>query len=1034
MKKWTKVLVSVLLVLILGVTTCLFTGVFSSAQAVATDVSVSFAGVDKEDWVVLNGTTIQDDDFKLAIANSGEKDIVITDISHTGHDNITFSNWTEGMVIKAGAERALPISGDTNNNSVFTATVTYHIKNYPDTTSETATAYIWCTTKDYITGHTEALMESGALVLGMNAGLNLYPVNVSSYTTTKVEREQGPFVNWSWLGQALPNNKKIYDPTTTTKIYVDKSHYKTWKDLGLKMSFNSLPFDKPDDVRQYVDLVGMDLTLSDSTTMSMSIGGYEASTLPSANPHVESAYDGNEGFYYRTQEANLTSITFDGFVPDEAVSHATLKLRGNGIGTLTDKLGGAISGVSADFIATWNITIYNNDKTALRTALTDLAGKGYNKESYNDSSNAWTNYEKALKAAYQVLGTIEVEASAVETALNNVKNAEAKLINPANNYRYAVVVTNHYYYLGKDDSNPVAINSHPTYNMKVVNGSTITPEILTNGDYSKPITNRNVQTSVKIEVDSSTNYTTVINQYYWNVNFDALNALIKEFKNKPTEDSQGGKIYKEDSWKAYADAVQVGEDLKLADESEVFQQNVDDACDAIIAARDALEREIPDTLWLSEGIDWAGQILDNSYIYEDYEYNWDTEELFSTAYTTDLINELEDAYDEANEVLSDPNYTKPEADAAAQSLWNAIYNLCVADNRGLLNEYNKRHADVDKYGYYAGPFDHPTDPMGLRPLFNDVIDNTSGDYRLNEEDFTADSWYALQDALYGNFEIGWYACATTEEPYPANNAYEELNVPAYSMINNIYFLATQQDYNDCRDNLLAKVNGLEYELDFTDLEIVESRIADLDLNDYTPSSAQALATELEKAQQMLDKLSEPQYYGDENPVSQAAINAQCEALENAEAALALKPFIELKDTAPEGVGIDEHHGYIYGENAGRTVKQLIEEDLEIVNNSEDVYIKVVDKNNKVVARSAKAGTGYKLELYVDDDLCMTIDVIITGDVNGDALIDSSDFQDIYNDVNGNSQTPLDGVFKVAADLNGDNIVDLCDAAMALYNS
>ena len=162
MKKLTRVLLSVLLVLVLGITTCLFTGVFSSAQAVATGVSVNFAGVDKEDWVVLNGTTIQDSDFKVTVSNGGDKDIVITDLSHTGI-NITFANFTEGMTIKAGKEFSFGIAGETNNNSVFTATVTYHLKNYPDATSETATAYIYCTSTDYVTG--QAIEVAGGLML-----------------------------------------------------------------------------------------------------------------------------------------------------------------------------------------------------------------------------------------------------------------------------------------------------------------------------------------------------------------------------------------------------------------------------------------------------------------------------------------------------------------------------------------------------------------------------------------------------------------------------------------------------------------------------------------------------------------------------------------------------------------------------------------------------------------------------------------------------------------------------------------------------
>ncbi len=1022
MKKLTRVLLSVLLVLVLGVTTCLFTGVFSSAQAVATGVSVNFAGVDKEDWVVLNGTTIQDSDFKVTVSNGGDKDIVITDLSHTGI-NITFANFTEGMTIKAGKEFSFGIAGETNNNSVFTATVTYHLKNYPDATSETATAYIYCTSTDYVTGHSEAFMEGSTGHWGMKAGLNLYPVVDSSYTTNVVSRKQGKMLNF--ISNPIYND--VHDPHTTTTIYVDKSHYSTWNALGLTFSFNSMVFDEKGNIREYVKLHGLDLTLKDSTTMDMSFNGYSATTKPDqGSATVSSSFDGSEGFFLQAHNEELTSTPFSGDIPDEAVSHIVLKLTGNGTAVAGWVPAGAGSAVTADFEANWNITVYNNNKAALRSKLTELAELGLNKASY---SGGWDDYENALKSAYQTLGTIKVTANNVQTALTNVTNAYNNLVKASNNYRYAVVITNHYYYTGKDDSNPVAMNPYPTYDMKVVNGSTYIPEHLTNGDYSKPINRSQLVTSKKIEVDASSNYTTVINQYYWYVNDTSLKALIKEFDNKPTTDTQGNLLYKEESWNAYAAAVQAGRDIQTR--ADTFQVDVDNACEAIIEARDALERENVDTLWLAEGIDWASQILDNEYIYGDYEYGWDSDELFGTSYSLELLNELEDAYDEANEVLSDENYTKPQADAAAQSLWNAIYNLCVADNRGLLTESNKRHADVEQYGYYNGPFDHPSDPMGLKPLFNDIIDNTSGNYQLNEEDFTPESWYALQDALYGNWEIGWYECATTEEPYAANNDYGELSVPAYSMINNIYFLAKQDDYNACRDNLLAKVNALEYVLEFSDLEALVGSVSEYDLDNYTPSTAQAFNTELQKAVAMLERLAEPQCYGDEDAVSQAQINAQVEALQAAEAALVLKPALGVNDAAAQSVEINEENGYIYGEVAGKTVKQVVEEDLKIINDSEDAYIKVFDKNDRQIARNAKIGTGYRIELYVDDDLCESHQVVVVGDVNGDANINIDDFNAVYDYAGDSAANPLVGPFLVAADLNGDSIVDLCDAAMLL---
>lgn len=1037
MKKLTRVLVSVLLVLVLGVTTCLFTGVFSSAQAVATDVSVRFIGVDKTDWVTLNGTTIQDEGFKLVVSNMSEKDIVLTDLSHTGHSNITFANWSEGMTIKAGKEVSFGISGDTENNAVFTTTATYHIKKNPEVTSERATAYIYCTSYDYATGRTDAYMDSGFLVLGLKTAMYLYPVVDSSYTTTKVKRDQGPIIGQSWIPK--PANSNIYDPTTTTTIYVDGSQYSKWEDFGFTFSYNSVEFEDGN-ARQIANMVGIEIDLSNSgsSTMTLALNGTEASTLPGGEAHVTSNYDGSEGFFLHSENGTLTRSNFSGSIPTEAQTSIKLKLIGNGVGTMTDNFGGIINATSANFEATWNITVYNNDKTALRSRLEELAQEGLNAASYR---GGWADYEKALKAAYQVLGTIKVKATDVQTALNNLNTAYNKLVDNGynNNYRYAVVITNHYYYKGTDDSNPVATSANPTYDMQVVNGSTYSPEVLSNGDYAQPINRSRVVTSKKIQVDASTNYTDVINQYYWYVNDSRYQTLKKEYDKKPQFDSQGNRLYTVETWDAYAAAIaKAAEDLT---KDNIFQKDIDDDCDAIVEARDALVREGIDTVWLSEGMAWAEQILYNEYIYDDYydyydddvDYAWDSDQLFSSMYSLDKLNNLDDAFNEADEILKDPDYTKEQTDAAAVKLWNAIYDLTVVDNeKGLLYETSTNHADINHYGYYD-PFDMVCEDPGLKPLFNDIIDNTQGNYKLNEEDFTADSWYALQDALYGDYSQGMFMHARTEEPYEApDNPMGVLYVPAYSMINNIFYLSSQSDYNACRDNLLDKVNHLEYELDFAALAELADAGAEIELEAYTDSSAEAFAAELQKTAAMLEKLDQPQCYGDENPISQADIDAQYAALEAAQNALVPRPYLDVKDTAPENVTINTEKGNLYGETVDKTVSQVID-DLQIFNNSEDVVVRVFNKNNVEVPRNAKIGTGYELRLYVDEDVCQTIKMVVAGDVNGDANVNQADFNGTYGCAIG-AGTELDGVFKEAADVNGDGVVDLSDAVTLLMKT
>ena len=57
MKKITKLLISVLLVICVAVSAFAFSGVLSGAQAIPKDVSIDFTGADN-DWVTLSGTTL----------------------------------------------------------------------------------------------------------------------------------------------------------------------------------------------------------------------------------------------------------------------------------------------------------------------------------------------------------------------------------------------------------------------------------------------------------------------------------------------------------------------------------------------------------------------------------------------------------------------------------------------------------------------------------------------------------------------------------------------------------------------------------------------------------------------------------------------------------------------------------------------------------------------------------------------------------------------------------------------------------------
>ena len=75
------------------------------------------------------------------------------------------------------------------------------------------------------------------------------------------------------------------------------------------------------------------------------------------------------------------------------------------------------------------------------------------------------------------------------------------------------------------------------------------------------------------------------------------------------------------------------------------------------------------------------------------------------------------------------------------------------------------------------------------------------------------------------------------------------------------------------------------------------------------------------------------------------------------------------------------------------------------------------------------GTGAKINVVVDDAIVKTYGIVIFGDVNGDALIDTNDSTDILA-VASSLKDYNDYSIVKAADLNGDNVIDTVDSTIA----
>ncbi|MBE6819357.1 MAG: hypothetical protein E7517_09455 [Ruminococcaceae bacterium] len=1001
MKKYLKFALASVLVIAILMTSLCAVGLFASAQALAKDVSMKFTNAE-HDWVTLDeSNTIQDSALKVTIYNFGDADIILKSIENNG-TSIRYTDWTNGAELAAGAVTNIGISGTTNDNQVLKITVTYYVKGNPTATAETCDAYIYCTSKPlYTTAFSQGYVPpSMRHMYGVKTTHELYPV--STHTLTYHDSHQ--------------DDKRMAD--NQIELYVDKSTYATWDALNMNLDFTNIDDSGTFDILSCRDHACFDYIhmTQTSTTGSMQVMSELYGTSGSVQ-EFESQFnddaDNPEGFFVQAGTNETTPIPFFGVVPSEAESTFVIELKGYG------QTGGVFgsgwgSRKTSDLTPSWTIKVYNNDKSALRNRLTEIAGYGLNQASYK---SGWDAFETALKQAYEVLGTNEVTAEQVADAKTALDSAYAAL------ERYAVVITTQNFYTGANNKNPVEITR--TYEMQVTNQTMHPVEVLTNGTYPEYTYNRTTAVnSAYINAQADDNYIVYIHQYYWYVDTAALEAAIQTQATKPNKDEDNNDIYDATSWNNYVAAA--AEATRVLNDRSLFQEDIDEATANLNAAEAALVRLKPDVEWLTEGMQWAECIIDNSFD-DDFGYGWDKSALFASSYAQERYAALETAYNEAVEVTNAPDYTKAQADRVCAALWQAINNLRTVDSTtmGLLTDGGIRHADIDQYGWYKSLKDQYKESTGLRVVYNDILDNTSGIYQLQEQAFTAESWEQLQDALYGDFTRGKYACAETMEPYPVNSAVDELNVPAYSMINNIWFLASQADYNACRNNLLDKVNHLEWVVDGSALETVCAQADAIDLSLYTGNSGNAFLEVKEIADAQLAKLAQPQLYGDPEAVTNEVIAETVQELQAAINSLVLRP--KLTSNTPSIHFDTGENTTVYGEPLGNTVEEALAH-LDIINDSEYAILKVYSAPDREAALNDAIGTGFTVKLFgTDGEVYETHTYVVMGDVDGNGLRNAQDFESIFTFAFEDNN--LSGVYLEAADLNGDKVVDLSDAVM-----
>ena len=1034
MKKFTKGLLTILLVVSVIATACVFSGVFANAQAMQTGVGMDFTGADNT-WVTLSGTTIQDEALEVEITNaSGNKPIVLHSISSSS-TGIRYTGWQDNKVVSESDSASIKISGTTAAEKVLYVTIKYYVQGNPVSTAETCTAYIFASAKQNYTRVTAQSRLSGGVHWNLKNVLSITPISSGSANVVKTTTD------FPWY----QGDQDVETGNINATIYVDGDRYKTFDELNMKMGLEE------NGERKFAELDSITITQT-SDTGSMDIEG--VTTNPQSKTATSTfSSETKTGFIVEDQEKN-GETTFDvkGTIPTETTAQTyTFNFRTFG------QTGGIVAGWGSDatnyVYPQIKLTVYNVNKYELKTLLRSIAQEGLNKASYTKTS--WDTFYSKLEKAYEVFGTLNATLSEVNSAVSQLRTAYNGLV------RLAVVQTNHYFYYGKNNKNPVLIEDQTVIEMDVANKTAHAVKPLEEGTYqiivedeygnleTKDITfNRsNTTTSVDVNVNADSNYTVVVDQYYWYVDYTELEAAILAQANRVHKDEAGHDMYTAETWNAYVAAAQKGEKAK-SDES-LFQVNIDNLVIEIQQAADNLERIIFDTPWLDSAVGWAEMIINNDFSEIEPVYNWNTNELFASGYSQELYNNLVEAYNNAVEVIDSLDYTQAKADRAALELWEVINTLRVSDERGILIVENERFANSDMYGWYIdiGDPDNLTENRGLSVVLEDILDNTRGDYRLKASDFKEESWHALLSAIYGEFDPEDYSedFFTAEnfdealfysdqlggetEAYPVNSSAESLTIPAYSMLNNIWFLASQDDYNAARDNLIAKVNSLEWDVDAAPLVEAVAQANEYDLSQYTNSSSAKLRRTLEYVEGMLEKLDDDQLYGDPEAVTNIKVNEAVTAIASGIRQLQLKPVLV---PVEEQVELSEFDGkaIIEGETSGKTAAEIIE-DFNINNNNENTVVVVYDSENNVIDDTEKVGTGYKIALESTDgeEVFNEFVFIIDGDVKGNAQIDQEDFNCVFNFAFTHSGIESDSIYFLAGDVNGDGKIDLSDAIM-----
>ncbi|MBE6828466.1 MAG: hypothetical protein E7514_07685 [Ruminococcaceae bacterium] len=542
---------------------------------------------------------------------------------------------------------------------------------------------------------------------------------------------------------------------------------------------------------------------------------------------------------------------------------------------------------------------------------------------------------------------------------------------------------------------------------------------------------------------------------------DALNQLALDKSALAAAIAQGNLIAEDpaEAGKYTADTLSVLENALTA--GEIVYANTNATAEQIASATQAILDAINSLSRIIDKDDLQNLVNEANAINQD-------------DYTDTTSDALQDAIDDAQAVLDDPNATDEEIQNAYEALENAINNLidrseladAIEDGNVIVNgdtsAYTSESVQALEEAIAAGEtvyndpdasqaeIDAATEAIrdALEDLLEEAVDNAEDIVNNNSDNYTDESIQALEDAITDAEDVINNPNSTPDEIKDAieaienaiNNlvdrskladAIEDGNVivngdtsaytPTSVQALEEAIAAGETVYNDpdaSQAEIDAATEAIRNALEDLLEEAVDNAedIVNNNSDNYTDESIQALEDAITDAE---DVINNPNSTPDE-------IKDAIESIENAINGLTLKV---ITPKASSDIHVDRNTGTEYTYMVGIYPDANSVADIKNQLENEGTTI-IILRNDVELTADELVGTGCVVKCVSKNDPSIVYEiatVILYGDVNGDGRVDYDDKElvkaDAFEDAN---NIQADTVFYIAADLSKDRTIDAFD--------